>query len=299
MRTNPLKYPHQAVVVLISFVEAFKLIFTSTLWLAFLVPLGLNIGLYFGGEVLLEDFQKVDLGNLDEENASMLLTIGLQAIAIYATVHMTRYLVLTLLTPILTPLSTRAEYLITGNTYPLIIKFYIEDILRAWKIIIRNMLLQMVWMAGLYTLTFLYGLPDWVDEIGYYVIACYFYGFSFMDYPNERLRLSIPDSIKFTRKHAGAAYMLGLIYVGLWQIPYAGVVLAPILAVVAGTIAVHKFVDLSKNPYAVRPGHDLSEADQEIADAANAARQNTTTGENASRENASAEEGNSVDVPID
>lgn len=263
MAVNPLKYPQQVVAVVMSFVEAVKLIFTSTLWLAFLVPLGLSIGVYFGGEILLEDFQKIDLSNLDEENASQLLTIGLQAIAIYATVHMTRYLVLTLLTPILTPLSTRAEYLFTGNTYPLIIKYYIEDIVRAWKIIIRNMLLQMLWMAGLYTLTFLYSLPDWVDVIGYYVIACYFYGFSFMDYANERRRLSIPDSIKFTRQHAAAAYTLGLIYVGLWQIPYAGVVIAPILAVVAGTFTVHKLVDLTKNPYAVRPGQTVADADRE------------------------------------
>lgn len=267
MAANVLKYPQQAFKVLISFVEAAKLIFTTTLWLAFLVPLALSIGLYFGGEVLLDEFQEIDLSGVDGKDPSILLTIGMQAIAIYATVHMTRYLVLTLLTPILTPLSTKAETLITGNTYPLIIKYYIEDIIRAWKIIIRNMLLQMAWMAGLYTLTFIYGLPDWVDTIGYYVIACYFYGFSFMDYANERRRLSIPDSVKFTRENAGAAYMLGLIYAGIWQIPYAGVVIGPILTVVAGTITVHKLVDLSKNPYAVRPGESESEADREAREA--------------------------------
>ena len=276
MALQALKYPQQAVTVLISFVEAAKLIFTTTIWLAFLVPLGLSIGLYFGGEVLLENFQQIDLKSVNEESASELLTIGIQAISIYAAVHMTRYLVLTLLTPILTPLSTRVEYLITGNTYPLIIKYYIEDIVRAWKIIIRNMLLQMAWMAGLYTLTFIYGLPDWIDTIGYYVIACYFYGFSFMDYANERRRLSIPDSIKFTRQHAGAAYMLGLVYAGIWQIPYAGVVIGPILTVVAGTIAVHKLVDLSKNPYAVRPGETESQADREAAENEEESSENST-----------------------
>ncbi len=261
-----LQYPQQAWTVLQSFVEAFKVIFTSYLWLAFLVPLGLSIGLYFGGEVLLDNFREIDLGSLDEEDASRLLTIGIQAISIYASVHMTNYLVLTLLTPILTPLSTRVEYLITGNTYPLIIKYYIEDIIRAWKIIIRNMLLQMAWMVGLYSITFIYGLPDWIDQVGFYVIACYFYGFSFMDYANERRRLSIPDSIQFTRKHAGAAYMIGIIYAATWKIPYAGVVVGPILTVVAGTIVVHKLVDLTKNPYAVRPGETMSQADKEAAE---------------------------------
>jgi len=251
-----MSYPKQVVAALLSYVEAAKLIFSSTLWLAFLVPIGLTIGLYYGGQEMLLDFKKIDLSKIDVENSSELMMIGIQAIAIYATVHMTRYLVLTLLTPILTPLSTKAEQLFTGNRYPLIVKYYIEDIVRAWKIIARNMILQLAWMMGLYTLTFLYSLPDWIDVVGYYLIACYFYGFSFMDYANERRRLSIPDSVKFTRKHAGAAYALGAVYAGVWHIPYAGVVIAPILAVVAGTITVHKLVDLTQNQYALRPGQE-------------------------------------------
>lgn len=255
--------PKQVSAALLSYLEAVKLIFTSTLWLAFLVPIGLTIGLYYGGQEMLLDFKKIDLTKTDIDNSSELMRIGIQAIAIYATVHMTRYLVLTLLTPILTPLSTKAEQLFTGNKYPIIISYYIEDIIRAWKIIARNMILQLAWMLGLYTLTYLYSLPDWVDVAGYYLIACYFYGFSFMDYANERRRLSIPDSVKFTRKHAGAAYALGAVYIGLWQIPYAGVIIAPIIAVVAGTITVHKMVDLTQNPFAVRPGQEAQTRESE------------------------------------
>ena len=61
-----------------------------------------------------------------------------------------------------------------------------------------------------------------------------------------------PLSLKIVRKDSS----MGAVYAGVWHIPYAGVVIAPILAVVAGTITVHKMVDLTQNQYALRPGQE-------------------------------------------
>ena len=248
---NLIKQPYLAAK---SYLDAALLLFKTYMWLSFLVPLVLGIGMYYGGETLMDNFKELDLSELDEKNGSEFLLVGLQAILIYMMYFMNKYMVLTLMTPILTPLSERTEYHLTGNKYPLILKYYIEDVVRAFKIILRNMLLQMLWMAAIYTVTFLYGLPNWVNEVLYYLIAFYFYGFSFMDYANERRRISIGDAIKFTRRHAVAAFVLGGIYVGLYVIPYAGVVIAPILSVVAGTICVHYMIDLNDNPYAEKEG---------------------------------------------
>ena len=101
-------------------------------------------------------------------------------------------------------------------------------------------------------------MPDIVHTIFYLMIAFYFYGFSFMDYASERRRLTVKESVHFTRKHFVTAYVLGAVYGGLFFISNfgmamePGVVLAPILGTVAGTIAVHWIVDLSKNPFAIR-----------------------------------------------
>ncbi len=253
---NLLQQPYIAIR---AYYDAVLLMFRTFMWLNFLVPLVLGIGMYFGGEVLMDNFKELDLSGLNEEDGSEFLLVGLQAILIYMMYHMNKYVVLTLMTPILTPLSERTEYHLTGNKYPLIFKYYVEDVVRAFKIILRNMLLQMVWMGVIYTITFIYGLPGWVNDTLYYLIAFYFYGFSFMDYANERRRISISDAIKFTRKNALVAFCLGGIYVGLYYIPYAGVVIAPILSVVAGTVAVHYIIDLSDNPYAVKEGESTED----------------------------------------
>jgi len=72
-----------------------------------------------------------------------------------------------------------------------------------------------------------------------------------MDYVNERRRLSIRKSVTFVREHAGFAIGNGFVFSLMFIIPYdIGVILAPVLAVVAGTIGMHELVDLNKNPYA-------------------------------------------------
>jgi CysZ protein len=172
---------------------------------------------------------------------------------------MNKYLVLALLAPLLAGLSMQTERMLTGNKYAFNFKLYLNDILRALIISGRNMGIQLLLMAGFFLITLIYALPDSVYQALYFVIAFYFYGFSFMDYSSERRRLTVSESVQFTRKHWLAAFTLGAVYGGLFLIPNfdfalePGVVLAPIFGAVAGTIAVHQIVDLRKNPYALRP----------------------------------------------
>lgn len=249
-----------------AYVEAGRLIFTSQMWLAFIVPAFLSIGLMLGGEVMLDEFRDLDPSTFTKENDTQFLIVGIQALLIYISIFMNKYLVLSLLTPLLAPLSAKAEQMLCGNRYPFIIKYYIQDILRAIQIVLRNIVIQMVFMAFVYTFTFIYDLPDIVNQVAYYLVAFYFYGFSFMDYANERRRISIADSVVFTRKNFGAAYALGMVYGGLFLIPHVGVVVAPIFAAVAGTVAVHRIVDLSTNPYATRhePAAETSAESTEV-----------------------------------
>ena len=44
------------------------------------------------------------------------------------------------------------------------------------------------------------------------LIASYYYGFSFLDYINERRRRNVSESIIFIRKHSGLAISIGLFY---------------------------------------------------------------------------------------
>lgn len=250
-----------------SYIEAVKIIFSTYIWLAFSIPALLSIGIYYGGDILIDtlgaSLKEFDLSAQDQESGAHYLRVGILSFAVYVSKYMTKYLVLGLLAPLLTMISTTVEQQMTGNRYPFNFRYYIQDIRRALNIIVRNMLYQILVMGIFFGITFIYSLPFIVNEIVYFIVAFYFYGFSFMDYTNERRRLSVQDSVRFTRTHVGAAFALGGIYGGIWYIPYAGVVAAPILAVVAGTVVVHRLVDLSKNPYAIRPGETAAGASRD------------------------------------
>lgn len=248
-----------------SYWKAAQLIFSSTMWLAFVIPIMLSIGLYYGGEMITDQLRDYKFSELSDDNGSEYLLLGIQFILVYVTKFMNKYLVLALLAPLLAGLSAQAEKMLTGNQYAFNFKLYLNDIVRALTISGRNMGIQLLLMAAFFIITLIYALPDFVYQALYFVIAFYFYGFSFMDYPSERRRLSVAESVQFTRKHWLAAFTLGAIYGGLFLIPNfdfalePGVVLAPIFGAVAGTVAVHQIVDLSKNPYALRPETELSE----------------------------------------
>lgn len=255
-----MKYLRQFLIGLSSYLTAARIIFTTQIWLSFSIPLLLSVGLYFGGDVLADNLADFDLSSIDDKNGAQYLLIGVQSLAVYISKYMTKYLIIALLAPLLTAISTKVEFQLTGNKYPLNVAYYIEDVIRALTITARNIVLQIIVMGIVYGITYIYSLPDEINQAVYYLTSFYFYGFSFIDYANERRRLSVSESVRFTRANGGAAFALGMVYGLLWYIPYAGVVIAPIFAVVAGTITLHSLVDLSTNPFAVKPGNTAPES---------------------------------------
>jgi CysZ protein len=105
-----------------------------------------------------------------------------------------------------------------------------------------------------------------------FFIGFFYYGFSFMDYVNERKKRSVDDSILYIRKHRGIAIALGTVYSLLILVPVDLSALfdwssfstepmgtistflvhlslwicasaAPILTSIAATLAMHKLED--------------------------------------------------------
>jgi CysZ protein len=249
-----MRYLVQLQAGILSFGTAVLMILRSNMWMAFSVPLFLLFGLNWLSIILGDDLDLVSFKHINDENPEQYLVVGLKSIGVYLAGYMDKYMVLTLLAPLLTALSTHTEFMLTGNRYKYSFSQYVTDVQRALSIAFRNMGILMGCMLLYYGVSLILPLPDALADIFYYAIAFYFYGFSFMDYVSERRRLTVSEAVVFTRRYALTAYSLGAIYGLLFRIPYAGVVIAPILGVVAGTIAVHELVDLRTNPYAIRPG---------------------------------------------
>ena len=93
---------------------------------------------------------------------------------------------------------------------------------------------------------FLSLLIIWIPIIGWlcplflFILSCYFYGLSMIDYTNERRRLATSHSIAYVKRHKGLAIGNGLILLVLFAIPYIGVFLAALLGPVSATVAVLK-----------------------------------------------------------
>lgn len=185
-------------------------------------------------------------------------------------INLTKYIMLMVLSPILAIISERVENILTGNKYDLSISQLIKDVKRAINLALRNLFFEMSLIAVIsiviYIIKSISGFDlDWLNWICLTLIGAYYYGFSFMDYANERRRLTIKESILFISNHKGITIAIGLVfslvyndlfrlfsssYTSLAVLAAVIVSITPIFAVVAATVAVDDLVDLSKNEFA-------------------------------------------------
>lgn len=252
-----------------AYYEALVMVFQYNLWLFFLIPVALSVSMFFGGEYLLDQLKQVniehEIDRINFENelneisfkgfpkdaAEMkLLVIGLQIIFVVISLRLRKYVILILLAPVMAILSTKTEKLLTGNKYPFSFDRWVSDIYRGINFALRNMFRQMIILAAWYVIVLL--IPE-LDFLSFWVIfgvGSYYYGASLMDYTNERMRMSMEESVRFIRKNSGLALSLGTVFSILFFTDYIGIVLAPIVGVIAATYAIDYKVDLKKNKYA-------------------------------------------------
>jgi len=147
-----------------------------------------------------------------------------------------KYLILVLMAPLLALLSERVEFIITGHTTDFNFQQFIADVLRGILLALRNFCIEMLLLALLFICSFIPLLQLFSPVLAFY-ISSYYYGFSMLDYSNERRKYTIARSIAFTRLQKGVAFGNGAIFYLLLIVPYVGWVIAPAYAVTAATIA--------------------------------------------------------------
>lgn len=191
-----------------------------------------------------------------------------------------KYIVVILLSPLFSILSEKVEKDLTGNKYPFSLRQTIHDVKRGVRIALRNIIWTYVFISIILVVTFFGWENPRASPFFYlsYFIVFFYYGFSFIDYINERRRLDIVQSIHFMRNHRGLAIAIGSVYSLLILVPVdIGVMLdysnfleapfetlgaslsqvllwflasvSPILAIVAATLSMHELVDLSSNKW--------------------------------------------------
>ncbi len=254
-----------------SIFEAVVLIFEHWLWLFFVFPVLFSLGIFFGGEYLFEELKKInlqssirslefkaDFSNIrfegfptDSEEMGLLI-IAVKLILVVVSLKLSKYIILILMAPIMTILSARTEFFLTGNKYPFSFNQFVNDIYRGINFAVRNLFRQMVIIVGWYLLTLLIPFLDQFTFWVVFFVGSFYYGASMMDYTNERRRMSMEESIGFIRRHAGITMAIGMLFYALFFVTYIGIIFAPIICIIAATYAIHQRVDLSKNRHAVK-----------------------------------------------
>ncbi|MCU0434788.1 MAG: EI24 domain-containing protein [Bacteroidia bacterium] len=240
-----------------SHIRAIEFIAKHNLWLYFLWPLLITIGLYvvgftstfyFGDMLANKVIGWISLdgewdGWLDYLRAALKFLVSgiLKIFMLILFSSMLKYIVLIICSPILALLSERIDEIITGTSIPFHFGQFLHDMLRGILITLRNMMMELlIWLACVVfcLIPFIGWLLGWLTIPFRAVVAWYFLGFSMMDYSYERRRMKISEGVRFTRRHKGIAIANGFVFTVLLWIPFLGISIAPVLSCVAATLAV-------------------------------------------------------------
>lgn len=258
-----MKVRQQAWLGIKTYTSAIKLLFSTRLGLFLLAPIVLNIIFWFllsyvqdlmhqyiESKVLLYFQEYIARFGLFKTilSAAVWLINKLIFFVLYG--YVCGYLILLFLSPILSIVSEQTEKHLTGKLYNWSFFQFIKDCLRGILLAFRNGFLQTLWwlLATLVSilLFFIPGLGFLLItciQIFLFVITCYFYGFSFIDYSMERRKLTISSTVKYARKHKGLLIGNGFVFAMVLATPFCGSILAgfvAIVSVVAATISVIK-----------------------------------------------------------
>ncbi len=150
-----------------------------------------------------------------------------------------KYVFLIIAAPMLAYLSEKTDSIISGKDFPFSIMQLLKDAGRGIRISIRNLLWQSVYLLAIFILSFI-PVVGWIAPLIAILVECYYFGFSMLDYNNERRNIPVRPSIEFIGNHKGLAIGNGLCFYLLHLLPVIGWLLAPSYAVIAATLSIHE-----------------------------------------------------------
>ena len=147
-----------------------------------------------------------------------------------------KYVLLILVAPALALFSEKINQIQTGQELPFNSKVFINNVFRGVGIAIKNLMKEILLIVLVSLLTFTGILAPFVPVL-ILVIQSYFYGFSMIDYRCELQGMSIKKSSDFVWENKGIAIGNGVVFNLILLIPFFGVLIAPMLALVAAFLS--------------------------------------------------------------
>ncbi len=246
-----------------SYNQAFTFLVKNKLLYFFLFPIAFNFLIYFSGLSELNDFRLLITQYLESylegfgaskdwwilflnKFFSISIWFVSKVFFFYIFSLFGGYLTIIFLSPVLTYISEKTASIQKGRIHNFNLTQFINDIFRAILISVRNILLQFLMVFVLFLIGLIPVIGWGISIFGNLLIVSYFYGFSFLDYTNERHQLSLRESVKSVRRNKGLAIGLGLVFYLCFFIPLLGGVISSfltIISVVGATISLEETFD--------------------------------------------------------
>lgn len=244
-----------------SFFKAIPFIFKNNLWWTFFIPVFLGLAMYITGFSFMDGYgtQLKELINewlLTDSSSKLVIFIvkflgGLakfliQVLFFIIFYYLSGYLILIFLSPLLAWVSEKTDKIQNHVDYPFEWKQFFKDIWRGIVIALRNLFYEiavtiLVLIINFIPIVNIISVP--LSVVFLFLLTAYFYGFSYMDYTNERKRLSVKESISLIRKNKGIAIANGSLFSFALLIPVMGGI-AAIIATVGATMAMNEIPEI-------------------------------------------------------
>lgn len=255
-----------------AFTRAVGFIFRHGLWYYFLFPFVITLAIWIGGFTLVSDMvtwldgkthavlqlepSVVEEGRMSwfwsfwetmkdwwNSGSVVLLAIVVKLAFFLILLVTNKYVMLALLSPALALISEKTEEVINGTTYPFHLGQFLKDILRGTMVALRNFFAEMAFMLVIWIITLAIPFLAPFSAAASLIISSYYYGFSMIDYWNERQRMSLKEGFRFIRQRRGASVALGVPIALAVKVPILGFALAgaaSIIGAVGAVLAVDK-----------------------------------------------------------
>lgn len=164
---------------------------------------------------------------------------GFKIVSYLVLIYLAGSIVLILMSPFMALLSEKVAEKMEGKIFPFKPLQFLKDILRSLLISLRNLFIELTSIALIFILGTFFPLA-WIGPLILFVVSAYFYGFSFMDYSNERNQMGIKESLNLIKAHKGMALGIGFYFSLVLLIPILGKFIASficIISTVAATLA--------------------------------------------------------------
>lgn len=235
--------------------KAHRFIIKHKLWVYVIIPgiisislfiITLLIGSYISENIKNQLFHYIGLSNNTNDFTGIIafivsflirVIVNILLFGLYFSVY--KNCVMILISPLLTILSAKVEFILTRKKYNINLSFVIKDTAKAIVLVIRNFILEGLIYLFCLIICFI-PVVDFFVPWFLLVVGFYFNGYYMFYYNCERKQMSIGAADKYMWKNRGSIIGSGFMYNLLLLIPFIGIMVAPAYSVIRQQLYIKK-----------------------------------------------------------